>query len=196
MRGKDHVLGANPRDVGITPAHAGKRRHTSARYECPRDHPRVCGEKPAIAASSALVWGSPPRMRGKERVSPQHPGLYRITPAYAGKSNRWYSSDTLRRDHPRVCEEKCSTRSSNKSCPGSPPRVRGKGAVRCTGLHNLRITPACAGKRIDVLTPGTMYGDHPRVCGEKSYTVIFGTISKGSPPRVRGKASAEGMICT
>ena len=51
------------------------------------------------------------------------------------------------------------------------------------------ITPACAGKR---LFGGLLLGsvqDHPRVCGEKQKLDENKKFRRGSPPRVRGKAS-------
>ena len=70
---------------------------------------------------------------------------------------------------------------------GSPPRMRGKACLLATGLHDLGITPAYAGK--SGISPGFLlsYKDHPRVCGEKK--VMRGAKDKrmGSPPRMRGK---------
>ncbi len=70
---------------------------------------------------------------------------------------------------------------------GSPPRVRGKvgRALPCGSPE--RITPACAGKS-DLLFPtGMRRKDHPRVCGEKGVRKSCSIVSRGSPPRLRGK---------
>ena len=69
----------------------------------------------------------------------------------------------------------------------SPPHVRGKGpdlyrVRRCPG-----ITPAYAGKsekQVPFLPP---YQDHPRVCGEKVALLRIKPLTRGSPPRMRGK---------
>ena len=50
----------------ITPACAGKRLVTHCRRHRDRDHPRMCGEKPALWLFCALLWGSPPHVRGKD----------------------------------------------------------------------------------------------------------------------------------
>ena len=57
-----------------------------------------------------------------------------------------------------------------------------------------RITPAYAGKR--ALKPPRMphIRDHPRLCGEKSYTCFCGWYGYGSPPPMRGKVAAIGGI--
>ena len=86
MRGKGIQRCGHANQRGITPAYAGKRKRASVLRCNQRDHPRVCGEKKYCPGCGTRLWGSPPRMRGKE----EHPGygkkLAGITPAYAGKS--------------------------------------------------------------------------------------------------------------
>ena len=73
-------------------------------------------------------------------------------------------------------------------CAGSPPRVRGEVELfhdldlklritpACAGrrlsesdyLQRRRITPACAGRRLAGMIDQVTMEDHPRVCGEKS----------------------------
>ena len=85
-------------------------------------------------------------MRGKVQSIQIGRSTNRITPAYAGKRGSGSLPRSCRRDHPRVCGEKCPPGKFFFMTVGSPPRMRGKedpsGAVaRCPG-----ITPACAGK--------------------------------------------------
>ena len=86
MRGKVLDLLVVSLVVGITPAHAGKRRTPAGHRSTTQDHPRACGEKAYINAAMDSGVGSPPRMRGKanEVVLCFLPGG--ITPAHAGKS--------------------------------------------------------------------------------------------------------------
>ena len=70
---------------------------------------------------------------------------------------------------------------------GSPPRVRGKVALKFESKGLARITPACAGKRPIRQTDCIARGDHPRVCGEKPMIAVVRLAKSGSPPRVRGK---------
>ena len=88
MRGKAVQLQRADLPPGITPAYAGKRPSMTWPGTWPRDHPRVCGEKSPLSKESVLEWGSPPRMRGKVRSKRYFRSGYRITPAYAGKSER------------------------------------------------------------------------------------------------------------
>ena len=75
---------------------------------------------------------------------------------------------------------------------GSPPRVRGKGAMPDGIAGHHRITPACAGKSQQLEKWHRAAEDHPRVCGEKFGTATTTDIKPGSPPRVRGKALMAG----
>ena len=54
--------------------------------------------------------------------------------------------------------------------------------------RNIRITPACAGKRPLGATRITPAWDHPRMCGEKCMKSGLRVSDVGSPPHVRGKA--------
>ena len=74
---------------------------------------------------------------------------------------------------------------------GSPPRVRGKAFSRAQARGTNGITPACAGKRPWCRPRPRQCWDHPRVCGEKGLPVSVLPMYQGSPPRVRGKASAQ-----
>ena len=65
VRGKAAPAGAFGWPEGITPACAGKRGGPRSGQGPPRDHPRVCGEKPHIGQRRFLQKGSPPRVRGK-----------------------------------------------------------------------------------------------------------------------------------
>ena len=106
MRGKVCVIGRAARVRGITPAYAGKSERTDWTITCHRDHPRVCGEKPAPRQRAASCRGSPPRMRGKGFPAALSCRRARITPAYAGKRHPLDTASLVRQDHPRVCGEK------------------------------------------------------------------------------------------
>ena len=152
-----------------------------------RDHPRVCGEKPALILRITVLQGSPPRVRGKGRNHRDSRVAMRITPACAGKSDRSAAQQRAGRDHPRVCGEKALLGVVNVFTEGSPPRVRGKAASACLTSFQTGITPACAGKSTSDRAAASSLWDHPRVCGEKLLYLPARQGLKGSPPRVRGK---------
>ena len=134
-----------------------------------------------------LPLRSPPRMRGKVIVRSRNAVQIGITPAYAGKSARILKRRTEKRDHPRVCGEKLKFGTNVTKNPGSPPRVRGKGAVKIKAQPQAGITPACAGKSTKQEKHRDKAKDHPRVCGEKPCRCRYPVQPSGSPPRVRGK---------
>ena len=85
MRGKAEQFPVDHGDSGITPAYAGKSSAFIRSSPVNQDHPRLCGEKVPEMLQFSSVAGSPPPMRGKDRVKRQIHRCTRITPAYAGK---------------------------------------------------------------------------------------------------------------
>ena len=147
----------------------------------------MCGENQTPDSLAADATGSPPRVRGKR------PGRYipwlgwRLTPACAGKTSRGCDQWTTASAHPRVCGENVSCCVIFDTWAGSPPRVRGKRCLVQLHVGDRGLTPACAGKTLD-LRPGVQ-GEpaHPRVCGENLANAVTRLEPAGSPPRVRGK---------
>ena len=68
-----------------------------------------------------------------------------------------------------------------------------RGKVYGTSLHGQphRITPAYAGKSSSNRRTGCGIWDHPRLCGEKSFSVELVSSGMGSPPPMRGKAHVK-----
>ena len=106
MRGKVQRSSCGAESQRITPAYAGKSASAARQTLRQWDHPRVCGEKPICTPDAALILGSPPRMRGKEKGISFPASNVGITPAYAGKSERTAIPSIRHEDHPRVCGEK------------------------------------------------------------------------------------------
>ena len=136
---------------GITPACAGKRTRHAVKRHWSRDHPRVCGEKRKRHEPQQRTAGSPPRVRGKVHEEVRNKLWFGITPACAGKRRLLLCPKCTKRDHPRVCGEKLFYAFYHVPCPGSPPRVRGKGPRLAKTPIRGGITPACAGKSIHAL---------------------------------------------
>ena len=187
MRGKEKGRRTHKVKSGITPAYAGKSGPCPDRVPPAGDHPRVCGEKACCFLVFASLMGSPPRMRGKVDFCRQLFTGDGITPAYAGKSRFLPTAFHRGRDHPRVCGEKSYANRTQMGHIGSPPRMRGKEYIFLYVFHNIGITPAYAGKSTRPFSSGHENGDHPRVCGEKTYIFQDFRGWKGSPPRMRGK---------
>ena len=92
MRGKVLDRMTKVECKGITPAYAGKSLSFFSFLSFFKDHPRLCGEKLLLKLWEFQHTGSPPPMRGKEKISHRTLGSTGITPAYAGKRSvemRW-----------------------------------------------------------------------------------------------------------
>ena len=139
----------------------------------PRDHPRACGEKLTRLLKAKIVWGSPPRMRGKVACPAFTAGAVGITPAHAGKRTAAQQYGYLPKDHPRACGEKVLKPVVLHATLGSPPRMRGKVLRLLIRVRQPRITPAHAGKSCSCYDGGRRYRDHPRACGEKTKKIPY-----------------------
>ena len=119
---------------------------------CNRDHPRVCGEQAYQSKHALVISGSPPRVRGtvgRQGISNRIP---RITPACAGNRSHGFTISTFPEDHPRVCGEQAAMKYGDFKKTGSPPRVRGTAGNCVAFFTTFRITPACAGNRLPMIT--------------------------------------------
>ena len=66
--------------------------------------------------------------------------------------------------------------------------MRGKEQIVKAFRQGNGITPAYAGKSGKFRRLANQVGDHPRLCGEKSFFLLSRCIRIGSPPPMRGKA--------
>ena len=150
------------------------------------DHPRVCGEQPAIPAQPLTVSGSSPRVRGAGPAVHDLAGLLGIIPACAGSRRKHRDRPYRRRDHPRVCGEQVTNAIADGTITGSSPRVRGAVIRLHAQLRPYGIIPACAGSRPQIVGRRCRDRDHPRVCGEQGHVDVDSQGRAGSSPRVRG----------
>ena len=89
-------------------------------------------------------------MRGKVREGADRQNGRRITPAYAGKRIFFNPLELLTKDHPRLCGEKVIFICVTYRYLGSPPPMRGKASCLSAKFLAVGITPAYAGKSIDI----------------------------------------------
>ena len=187
MRGKHLRRFRRKYALRITPAHAGKTRARARHFHADSDHPRACGENRSTGTFTASFGGSPPRMRGKRKVSRRGRAEVRITPAHAGKTMKMPTPRGRPTDHPRACGENEEPQIPQLPNVGSPPRMRGKQPPKQDTARASRITPAHAGKTSISSSLRGSIADHPRACGE-NYSLSCGIpMGCGSPPRMRGK---------
>ena len=192
VRGK-RGLQRRPRGfAGLIPACAGKTPMQALALARFSAHPRVCGENPAVPASSATHRGSSPRVRGKPtcRGCPGRPP--RLIPARAGKTRAGSASPGASRAHPRACGENENVAGHDDAFQGSSPRVRGKQRVSCCVPSSCGLIPARAGKTPHGVGVGVERRAHPRACGENVRRALGKRGQWGSSPRVRGKLGVLG----
>ena len=107
MRERQIKTGMCMSSAGITPAYAGKTLCTQKATIADQDHPRVCGKDYYADAPEFWCWGSPPRMRERQNAARANMWHFRITPAYAGKTEYINGVNFWCEDHPRVCGKDC-----------------------------------------------------------------------------------------
>ncbi len=167
----------------------------------------MCGADTVPIFLSSIVFGSPPRVRGRprktlsprtgKRFTPACAGqtlrrpvvapAFRFTPACAGQTYEDTEFELRESVHPRVCGADYSGKIYLPNDAGSPPRVRGRRNDHQRKISRPRFTPACAGQTRERVSRFRHWAVHPRVCGADTFRV-FGKFNHfGSPPRVRGR---------
>ena len=109
------------------------------------DHPRLRGEYLEGKPPLKLWLGSPPLARGIRIGFDDNTDAIGITPACAGNTLIIRKFYVGLRDHPRLRGEYWTDLLLRSPFKGSPPLARGILYDKVALLHDLRITPACAG---------------------------------------------------
>ena len=177
----------------IIPAGAGKSERLPRLPKPLQDHPRGCGEERLILSATSYHLGSSPRVRGRAAIHLAVLARAGIIPAGAGKSYRASWTDEELGDHPRGCGEEISVLGITFSHSGSSPRVRGRGTPLWARVVWCRIIPAGAGKSHIYYDQSAVFEDHPRGCGEESWTPNSAPPRSGSSPRVRGRVHRRAL---
>ena len=173
--------------MGNIPAYAGKTDIADGDRYDPAEHPRVCGENAAFAASPAAIIGTSPRMRGKLHPHQARGSTGRNIPAYAGKTHPRAWMQLRSWEHPRVCGENTSRTCARLRKCGTSPRMRGKPVISIHSMLTQRNIPAYAGKTSGAVGGGGDDSEHPRVCGENLMRPNNRPEGRGTSPRMRGK---------
>ena len=150
----------------ITPAYAGNTFCLSWNTHPCEDHPRLRGEHSSGCCLKSFDLGSPPPTRGTPFTDSIVRLWPRITPAYAGNTNRMTGATNPIEDHPRLRGEHSRLACAKGYLLGSPPPTRGTHIVASANIDHL--------------------GDHPRLRGEHLSSQLSCHSALGSPPPTRG----------
>ena len=186
-------LGPLGRDnEGLIPTHAGKTKQATQRPRDTRAHPHSCGENRPMIAMCAVLLGSSPLMRGKQRAGEGRAALGGLIPTHAGKTT--FSRSTLTRAwaHPRSREENVVVAFTRFFLLGSSPLMRGKRPERVDELPEPGLIPAHAGKTSLNRAARSRSGAHPRSRAENPATCGSCVAVAGSSPLTQGKHEHAG----
>ena len=186
VRGTRSCVMASSRSFRIIPARAGNAKRGRRSGQARSDHPRACGERQSRLSTAAVSGGSSPRVRGTPIVPRERKTFLRIIPARAGNASSERPRKWMMSDHPRACGERDYLMLESHSSPGSSPRVRGTPRASSISPIRTRIIPARAGNAPPAPAARGRPPDHPRACGERASSFLFGDAVAGSSPRVRG----------
>ncbi len=186
-RGRRPLYLRRARQPGTTPARAGKTRAEVGPSRRRRDYPRASGEDSATVMSKLLVWGLPPRERGRPLGGFVHGHDEGTTPARAGKTRGHGRSGLSGGDYPRASGEDAKSRRATTSRTGLPPRERGRPCGRFPPRRRSGTTPARAGKTIRRARGWSARRDYPRASGEDNPRRRRWGPAWGLPPRERGR---------
>ena len=114
----------------------------------PSDHPRSRGEYGSAARSVAYRQGSSPLSRGILPYGVLITPSFRIIPALAGNTRRFFPGILSTPDHPRSRGEYATSAAAPPRTAGSSPLSRGILASRSPGGGHSRIIPALAGNTL------------------------------------------------
>ena len=125
MRGTLALANSLPFTSRIIPAYAGNTESQKEKFYLFQDHPRLCGEHPALGIFPVGMVGSSPLMRGTPTNRINLVIVARIIPAYAGNTYNAYGKVGLGEDHPRLCGEHGKRMETDYKKIGSSPLMRG-----------------------------------------------------------------------
>ena len=196
VRGAPDAVCRELRGGGIIPACAGSTTRKGYRNTLVGDHPRMCGEHASNDAPVVRSGGSSPHVRGALAPCRAVAAELGIIPACAGSTVIVSTRSRASRDHPRMCGEHTEAQWAKEYEQGSSPHVRGALTPIAPAKASSGIIPACAGSTDSQVGLLVLRGDHPRMCGEHTYSNIEQSWIEGSSPHVRGAPvdhySAEG----
>ena len=186
VRGNRAGGAAAARPSGSIPACAGEPGGDATPTSPTTVYPRVCGGTRTSTASSSVIRGLSPRVRGN--LLPIHcsPSSQGSIPACAGEPIWPWALAAGWWVYPRVCGGTAPARFPPADGRGLSPRVRGNRAHPGGARRSVGSIPACAGEPPARRAARRSARVYPRVCGGTDMGGRLPTADDGLSPRVRG----------
>ena len=181
-------------DYRITPAYAGRIAFLDMPTSTQWDHPRIRGKNVHFLIATKGVNGSPPHTREESLRKLLKSYMIGITPAYAGRIVCFFFRDIYFWDHPRIRGKNILDTHVGSASSGSPPHTREELIFIMWPLLRFGITPAYAGRIINLIVCCDALRDHPRIRGKNLFCNCFNSASIGSPPHTREELYGHGWI--
>ena len=168
------------------PACAGNALILPAKQSTPPVHPRMRGERASNPAKAVRPSGSSPHARGTPRDVDGELVIVRFIPACAGNASRRASRSRNMAVHPRMRGERVGPETIEDSGVGSSPHARGTLDFAQLAPDRRRFIPACAGNAASRRMRTTLQTVHPRMRGERVFSIQQNGHVIGSSPHARG----------
>ena len=186
MRGTQQDVRRHRQLVRFIPAYAGNAQSPAPHRPKSAVHPRIRGERRLRPTASFSVHGSSPHTRGtRHRKIPIRLGD-RFIPAYAGNAIHLPGKRHSASVHPRIRGERVNDSFLAPEVPGSSPHARGTLHVLRQKPSAVRFIPACAGNACTYLCTYSYVPVHPRMRGERPFSITPRMRRNGSSPHARG----------
>ena len=154
--------------AGSAPRARGTARSPLRGHRPGRLSPRVRGERVSDALAKDDDGGSAPGARGTADLPAPRPRQERLSPACAGNGVPATTCTRATPAQPRVRGERAQEQVNIVIHAGSAPRARGTAAGDPQPRPVRRLSPACAGNGVQMVSPAIAEPAQPRVRGERS----------------------------
>ncbi len=149
-------------------------------------HPRMRGERGRPIDQETAIDGSSPHARGTHGSGGLGRGNSRFIPACAGNATARSIDFSNLTVHPRMRGERAILVVRAMWATGSSPHARGTHAAYLFDTARKRFIPACAGNAGALLGTSQPEAVHPRMRGERPFSLFWRSYTVGSSPHARG----------
>ena len=172
--------------MGLIPAYAGRTGAPSKSSTVTRAHPRLRGADNLRSHDAVRDMGSSPLTRGGPGLDWLCAGLFRLIPAYAGRTCLYSAAVMPWAAHPRLRGADLPIDYDLFGRTGSSPLTRGGRAGFKGTAHEIGLIPAYAGRTRAIGYVRDLIEAHPRLRGADNLTSVVAGSMMGSSPLTRG----------